>query len=745
MSFFEELKRRNVIRVGIAYAVGAWLLLQLTDVLSELLDLPAEVGPVVVTLVLIGFPVVLLAAWVFELTPDGVKRESEVDRDASIAGQTGRKLDRAIIVVLTLAVGYLLVDKLLLQGLTGRGASESAATAEAADPVDEPPSVAVLPFANMSNDPENEYFSDGLTDTLLHMLAQLPDLRVAARTSSFAFKDQNKSIPEIAAELGVANILEGSVQRAGGQVRVTAQLIRADDGFHVWSQNYTRPLEDIFIIQDEIAGDVAGALGASLGVGGEPAIDGLATDDLDALDFYLLGLEAQAVNTFTALEDAENLFKQALIQDPAFTDARMALLRNHFKKRIIGIYTNEELQPLARPLIGQILAEDPDNRTVAPYQLMLDLRFSDQFQTRDEVRESIEALRDMLEFVPTDTFLRVQLAQGFAGILEQPDDALAILEPGFSIDPLEPTLHEARAGLLLETGETDAARRAAQRAIELGSGVTAHLILREVAMEQDQLAESLDWLRRAAKLDPQDHELPYMLASELYKIDLPEEAEHWYTRVQTLAPESAIARALEIRRALAREETDRAIDLSLRALEDRIDNRYGAHFYVSRNYAVERLRRGEARSAFDRLGDLDPAAHDWGEMAPNGDVWNLRMNSMYLLTEFAPEAEMRAAWSDLSQLMDSTGWQWREPGNFGVTLDALIRGDLEAAVTNEVDHALKQPIAKAPNAHLREPATIYQRLYDDPRVAAALAQREREVAAVREEVVAMLARDEWAP
>jgi TolB-like protein/Tfp pilus assembly protein PilF len=745
VSFFEELKRRNVFRVGIAYAVGAWLLLQLTDVLSELLDLPAEVGPVVVTLVLIGLPLVLLAAWVFEVTPEGIKRESEVERDSSIASQTGRKLDRAIIVVLTLAVGYLLVDKLLLKGVTDPGTPDPAAVSEASDPVDESPSVAVLPFANMSNDPDNEYFSDGLTDTLLHMLAQLPDLRVAARTSSFAFKDQNKSVPEIAAELGVANILEGSVQRAGGQVRVTAQLIRADDGFHVWSQNYTRPLEDIFIIQDEIAGDVASALGASLGVGETQAIDGLATNDLDALDFYLLGLEAQAKGTFAALEAAENNFEQALIQDPGFTDARVALIRNHMKKRIIGMVTDEQLQPVARPLIEQVLAEDPDNRTVPLYQMMLDMRFGNQFSTRDEVRESLLAMRDLLELVPTATFMRVQLATGFSAVLEQQDDALAILEQGFRIDPLEPTLYEAQAGILMQNEDLEGAKRAAQRAIELGSGVTAHLIMRRVAMEQDELAESLDWLRRSAELDPQDHELPYMMATELYKLDLPEEAERWYARVQTLAPGSAIARALEIRRALARNEPVQAIELSLRALENEIDDRFGAHSYASRTYAMERLRRGEAREAFQHLGSMAPTAQNWGEMTPNGAVWNLRFQSMYLLTELESEADVRAAWADMSELMDATGWTWREPGNGFVTFDALVRGDLEAAISNEIDHALKQPVALAPNTHKREAAAIYQPLYADPRVIAALAEREREVAAAREAVIAMMASDEWAP
>ena len=258
MSIIAELRRRNVFRVGVAYAVGAWLLLQLTEVLSELLTLPEKVGPIVVALVVIGLPITLILAWLYEMTPQGIMREKDVDRSQSITRQTGRKLDRTIIGVLAVAVAYLLVDKLVLRHSVDPVARSATEVAQDAAP-DRPASVAVLPFVNMSNDRENEYFSDGLTETLLHMLAQLPDLRVAARTSSFAFKGENTSVADIAATLGVEHILEGSVQKSGDRVRVTAQLIRAQDGFHIWSQNYTRPLEDIFAIQDEIATDVAAA------------------------------------------------------------------------------------------------------------------------------------------------------------------------------------------------------------------------------------------------------------------------------------------------------------------------------------------------------------------------------------------------------------------------------------------------------------------------------------------------------
>ena len=250
---FQELKRRNVFRVAIAYLAVAWLVLQAADIVLENIAAPGWLMQAVMFFMLAGFPVAILFAWAFEMTPDGIKKEAEVDRSTSITDTTGKKLDRMIIGVLGIAVVFLLIDKFMLDENTPE---TSASTSDK--------SVAVLPFVAMSNGPDDEYFSDGLTEEILNSLTRVQDLLVTARTSAFHFKGQDLPIPEIAATLGVAHIVEGSVRREGDRIRVTAQLIRAEDGFHLWSENYDRDSDNSFDVQTDIAEKIATALGVVL-------------------------------------------------------------------------------------------------------------------------------------------------------------------------------------------------------------------------------------------------------------------------------------------------------------------------------------------------------------------------------------------------------------------------------------------------------------------------------------------------
>ena len=289
MSLVAELKRRNVFRVAAAYAVVGWLVAQISDVALNVFEAPDWVAKTILLLIALGFPLAVIFAWAYELTPEGVKREKDVDRETSITRETGRKLDRVIIGVLVIAVGFLLIDKFVVRE------SAEQVTEESPDTGIEK-SVAVLPFVAMSTGPDDVYFADGLTEEILNSLAQVPELLVTARTSAFAFKGQEVPIPEIAMTLGVAHVVEGSVRRAGDRLRVTAQLIRASDGFHLWSQTYERPTVDVFGVQDEIAKHVATALDVVL-------------DEERAENMRSVGL--QNPEAFVTYQRARELFGQA--------------------------------------------------------------------------------------------------------------------------------------------------------------------------------------------------------------------------------------------------------------------------------------------------------------------------------------------------------------------------------------------------------------------------------------------------
>jgi TolB-like protein len=263
MSFFKELRRRNVIKVAAAYLVVSWLIMQVAEVLIPALHLPDWVLTATLYFLAIGFLPALIGAWAFELTPEGIRREKKVDPEQSITTQTGRKLDFLVIGLLAVGIIYLMIDKFWLEDGVETAATVSP-QGEVVEAEEVAPSIAVLPFVNMSADADNEYFSDGVSEEILNVLTGIENLKVTARTSAFSYKGSKLKIDEIARELGVNHILEGSVRKSGDQVRVTAQLIRADGGFHLWSETYDRKLDNIFAIQDEIAGEIAAALQVTL-------------------------------------------------------------------------------------------------------------------------------------------------------------------------------------------------------------------------------------------------------------------------------------------------------------------------------------------------------------------------------------------------------------------------------------------------------------------------------------------------
>ena len=332
--FFDELKRRNVVRVAIAYFIFGWLVIQIGEALLPGFGAPDWVFKTMVLFLATGFPFALLFAWAFELTPDGIKKTREVNLAASVTASTGRKLDFAIIGALVIALGYFVWDRQQLIDAATPAAepiaetdtpppdAESLSDTLSAEADTKRRSIAVLPFVNMSSDAEQEWFVDGLTEELLNSLARTPDLLVAARTSSFNYKDSDKDIPEIAKALGVEHILEGSVRRSGDRLRVTAQLIRADDGFHLWSENYDRTMDDVIQIQEEVAIQIANALETAMDPEALARMVSAGTSSVPAYEIYLQGLTfgVSSIASGDVYEylSASEAYERAIELDPEF-------------------------------------------------------------------------------------------------------------------------------------------------------------------------------------------------------------------------------------------------------------------------------------------------------------------------------------------------------------------------------------------------------------------------------------------
>jgi len=459
MKFLDELKRRNVFRVGIAYAITAWLLLQLTEVLTELLELPAGLGKIVVAVLLLGFPIALLFAWAFELTPDGVKREKDVRRESSITPQTGKRLDRLIIVGLVLVIVVMGVERIWFAGTQSETAAGTPAQMAAAG---EPPSIAVLPFVNMSADADNEYFSDGIAEELLNVLVRVSALQVASRTSSFAYKGKNLPLSQVARELGVNHILEGSVRKAGNRVRITAQLIDADSDRHLWSDTYERELDDIFEIQEEISDNIVAALKVALNVDEISAMERLQrpTTNPEAYELYLEGRFLWRKRMEENIRGAIDLLQQAVDLDPDFAKAHEALAAAWV---VLPAWSNADVGESLNKAVGQ-----------ANQALMLDPGLAEARAIRAHYaafnRRILDALIEYEAAIasePRNAGVRQWYAESLteAGYLET---AMEEIDEAYQLDPAAPIINNVYSMIATIKGDDDVAIEHMNKALQLG-------------------------------------------------------------------------------------------------------------------------------------------------------------------------------------------------------------------------------------------------------------------------------------
>ncbi|MGB5256996.1 MAG: hypothetical protein WBN44_07050, partial [Woeseiaceae bacterium] len=358
MQIFVELRRRNVFRVAAAYLVSAWLIIQVVETIFPPFGFgDAAIRAVVITLG-IGLLPVLIISWIFELTPDGLKLDKDVDRTQSVARHTGRLLDRAIVAVLILALGYFAVDKFLLDPARDAKQLESArqeARSEAIIAQVGDRSIAVLPFADMSPEKDQSYFSEGVAEELLNLLATIPEMRVTSRSSAFSFKDRGLSVPEIAERLRVSYVLDGSVRKAGDQLRISTQLIDARSDTQLWSKNFDRTLQNIFQIQDEIAEDVVNQVKGTLSI----AAPEQRQTDPAAYTLFLQAREKRRLGTVDSYDEAIVLYERVLEIDPNYPPAWDEMASVYQSQAITGLRPAAEGFRLARESALAAIKVDP--------------------------------------------------------------------------------------------------------------------------------------------------------------------------------------------------------------------------------------------------------------------------------------------------------------------------------------------------------------------------------------------------
>jgi TolB-like protein/Tfp pilus assembly protein PilF len=510
MSLLRELRRRNVFRVATFYAVAGWVLLQVGDLLFGALGVPPWGLRLLLGLLLLGFPMALVFAWLYELTPEGLKREHEVERDASITAQTGAKLNVLIATLLVVAIGLFVADRFLHRA-PARSATAVVPAGKAAGPVTPSAatgpapteaSIAVLPFVNMSEDKANEYFSDGLTEELLNLLANVPGLRVIARTSSFSYKGKEARIADIARELNVDHVLEGSVRKSGNRVRITTQLIRSSDSSHLWSETYDRDLTDIFAVQDEISTQVVDALKVRLLKPAAASVEVGGTESPAAYEAYLRGRhlrhQGEGENT---LRQSLAAFDEAIRLDPRYArayagkaDVLYNLASNAYLPFAVGFEQSRQAALEARRLAPD-LAE-------AYVQLG-----AIQFYVDADPAAAIASIERAFQLNPGSN--DVQLADSNLQLsIGRMDRATAAAEKAVELDPIAAAAHQNLAAILVFSGQYERAASAARHALALDqSRPAAHYWLGWSLLMQGRLdealaefeQESIDWQRRVGR------------------------------------------------------------------------------------------------------------------------------------------------------------------------------------------------------------------------------------------------------
>jgi TolB-like protein/Tfp pilus assembly protein PilF len=561
-SFFSELKRRNVVRVGIAYAITAWIVVEIASVVMPIFNAPPWILQVFTLLIILGAPFALIFAWAFELTPDGLKRTADVPADQSTTPVTGRKLDFVIIGILVVAVVILAVDK-IMSVPEEAPPTETVATGR--------PSIAILPFANRSANEQDVFFVDGIHDDLLSHVSKIKSIKTISRTSVLQYRDTNKTIPQIAEELGVATVLEGGIQRAGDQVRINVQLIDAAADEHLWSEIYDRQLTagNIFSIQSEIATAVAGALRTTLSPEEQNRIEKVPTENLEALEVYFQGKQLIEKRTTVALAQAVEYFQQAVSLDPDFALAYVRLADTYRLQVNYSGLPADEMNAKGQAAIDRALQLDPnlgEAHTALANLLVL----------KRDISGADAAFKRALALDPNYASANQWYGEFLAHSTDRLDEALMYSRRAIELDPLSPIINTDLAEVLEIAGYFDEAMSYFEQTIEidptfaLGYGNIGELYWRVYG----EVDKAIHWLTRSYSLDVGHRYGPIDIGLAYLNIGDHQRALQWLELTRERMPESWYLNFSLANLYLSSDQEDRAIEYSRKAAASRPHHRY---------------------------------------------------------------------------------------------------------------------------------------------------------------------------
>jgi TolB-like protein/cytochrome c-type biogenesis protein CcmH/NrfG len=583
MSIFAELKRRNVFRVAVAYVAVSWLVIQVVDTLFPMFGLSDGAARAVVIVLAVGFLPAVIAAWAFELTPEGLVREEEVDRAAPAMRRMGKRLDRLIMVVMALALAYFAYDKIAEQ------------------PVPEP-SIAVLSFDDLSPQGDQEYFAEGVAEELLNKLAKLGNLRVISRSSSFALRDEGLSAPEIAQRLNVSYVLEGSVRKDGEHVRITAQLIDARTDTHLWSETFDRTLDDVFAIQDQISARVAQELQVRIL---HSAAESASTSTV-AHELHLQGLSLLARRESVGLVRAQDLFEQVIALDPAYAPAYAGLA-----EAIVWSDANLAGASRIEAAVNRALELDPGN---ADALAALGLLRSDQGRN-EEAREAYERA---IATNPNHALALRLLGRSHA--TSDPAQFYALARKAYFADPLDPTIHFQLSASAVSLGRFEEALDAAQELQQQGRENLSFTMAGRAHFSAGRLDLALQSFFLTFRQSPGDSSGYFMVPRVLMEMSELELAEAWLQELRETGLDSRSDSYLSGNLAFRRGNSEQALQLFAEN-EIRIGLPWGA---VDLGFANVRMGGdfSVAQDAFER-GLTAP-----GLDAPhfNADMWSWFMD-----------------------------------------------------------------------------------------------------------------------